>query len=99
MVRWLQTAGHDAAHVEDVGLRNADDDPIWLHALKSGAIIVTKDEDFATAARTAKGNDAPVVVWLRIGNATNPVLRSWFEPRLAGIVQLVTEGNRIIEVV
>ena len=44
---WLREAGHEAEHVEDVDLRKADDRPIWNYALKAGAIIVTKDEDFA----------------------------------------------------
>jgi predicted nuclease of predicted toxin-antitoxin system len=30
LARWLREAGHGAAHVEDVGLRNADDVVIWL---------------------------------------------------------------------
>lgn len=97
MARWLREAGREAEHVEDVGLRNAKDGPVWTHALTTGAIIVTKDEDFA--ARASGQNNAPVIVWLRIGNATNPVLRAWFEPRLAGIVKMVEEGNRVIEVV
>jgi len=97
LARWLQEAGHEAAHVEDVGLRAADDSAIWAHALQSGAIIVTKDEDFA--ARAAQAATAPVVVWLRVGNTTNRVLRAWIEPRLAGIVQLAGQSHRLIEVI
>lgn len=44
---WRNEAGHEAGHVEDVGLREAEDGAIWTHALKTGTIIVTKDEDFA----------------------------------------------------
>lgn len=87
MANWLQAAGHEAEHVERVGLRSA----------KDGAVVVTKDEDFAS--RAAGQSTAPVIVWLRIGNATNPVLRAWFEPRLSGIVQMIAEGHRVIEVV
>ena len=97
MANWLQAAGHEAEHVEEVGLRNAKDGPIWAHALKTGAIVVTKDEDFAS--RATGQSTAPVIVWLRIGNATNPVLRAWFEPRFSGIVQMISEGHRVIEVV
>ena len=43
MAHWLRAAGHEAAHVEDLGLRNADDDVIWMHAEKTGVVIVTKD--------------------------------------------------------
>ena len=94
---WLREAGHEAQHVEDVGLREAEDRAIWAHALQTGAIIVTKDEDFAE--RAARETTAPVIVWLRVGNSTNRVLREWIEPRLAGVVQLAGQNNRLIEVI
>ena len=94
---WLKEAGHEAGHVEDVGLREAEDGAIRAHALKTGAIIVTKDEDFA--ARSMQTESAPTIVWLRVGNTTNRVLRLWFEARLAGIVQLDGQRHRLIEVV
>ena len=96
---WLREAGHDAAHVEDVGLREAEDGPIWTHALQTAAVIVTKDEDFAArAARPAK-TKTPVIVWLRVGNTTNTALRTWIEPRLPGIVELIRQGHPLVEVI
>jgi len=97
LARWLREAGHEAEHVEDVGLREADDGGIWKHALKNGATIVTKDEDFAV--RSAQTASAPVIVWLRVGNTTNRVLRAWIEPRLPGLVALVAQGSRLVEVI
>ncbi len=97
LARWLREAGHDAAHVEDVGLREADDAPIWAHALQADAILVTKDDDFA--ARSTRETTAPVIVWLRVGNSTNKALRSWIEARLSGIVLMLDQGNRLIEVI
>ncbi len=94
---WLRAAGHDAAHVEDVGLRAASDPAIWAHALQTGAIIVTKDEDFAE--RSVRETTTPVIVWLRVGNTTNRVLRAWIELRLPGIVRLAGQNNRLIEVI
>jgi predicted nuclease of predicted toxin-antitoxin system len=94
---WLREAGHEAQHAEDVGLREADDRIIWTHALQTGAIIVTKDEDFAE--RVAREATAPVIVWLRVGNTTNRLLREWIEPRLAGIIQLIGQSHRLIEVI
>jgi predicted nuclease of predicted toxin-antitoxin system len=80
----------------DVGLACAEDSVIWNHALGVDAIIVTKDEDFAErTARTAVG---PVIVWLRIGNATNRALLEWLEPRWSSVVQLLIDDNRLIEV-
>ncbi len=97
LARWLREAGHEAEHVEDVGLREANDGAIWAHALQSGAILVTKDEDFA--ARSVQSATAPVIVWLRVGNTTNRVLRAWIEPRLPGIAQLLAQNSRLVEVI
>jgi len=94
---WLREQGHEAQPVREIGLREAEDKTIWVHALKTGAAILTKDEDFA--ARSQRESGGPTVIWLRIGNASNRALRAWLEPRLAGIVQLVDQGSRLVEVV
>ena len=97
LARWLREAGHQAEHVEDVGLRDANDAAIWARALQSGAIIVTKDEDFAMrSVQTAAG---PAILWLRVGNTTNRALRLWIEPRLPGIAQLLAQSSRLVEVI
>lgn len=96
LARWLVEAGHDARHVEDVGLRDAGDQPIWRYALQYEAVIITKDEDFADRVR--RSPHSPVIVWLRIGNASNRALRLWFAPQLPQIVTWIEEGHRLIEV-
>lgn len=97
LAAWLREAGHEAHHVEDFNLREADDSNIWTRALQTGAVIVTKDEDFAE--RVAREETTPVIVWLRVGNTTNRMLREWIAPRLAGIIQLIGQGHRLIEVI
>ena len=94
---WLRAQGHEAVPVREVGLREADDSVIWSRALQMNAVIITKDEDFAARSQRAAGG--PVIVWLRIGNASNRALQAWLEPRLAGIIQLVEQGSRLVEVV
>lgn len=97
MARWLQEGGHQAEHLEDVGLRDADDALIWAHALRAGAVIVTKDEDFAD--RCIRESGGPVIVWLRLGNANNRALRAWLEPRLPAVLEALAAGrHRLIEV-
>jgi predicted nuclease of predicted toxin-antitoxin system len=97
LAQWLYAAGHEAIHVEAVGLRNSDDNALWAYALQNDAVIMTKDEDFVARAERSVP-PIPLIVWLRVGNATNRALRAWVEPRLPGIVQLIEEGNRLIEV-
>jgi predicted nuclease of predicted toxin-antitoxin system len=94
--RWLREQGHEAQHVEDVGLRDAEDGPIWAHALNADAVILTKDEDFA--ARASRDSQGPVIVWLRIGNATNRALLQWWQPRWPQVLMLLANGHRLIEV-
>lgn len=96
LARWLREQGYEAQHVEDVGLRSADDAPIWDYALNTGAVILTKDEDFAS--RAARSSNHPVIVWLRLGNATNRALLQWWWPRWPQVLKLLSEGQRLIEV-
>jgi len=97
LARWLQEAGHEAQAVREVGLREAEDGAIWDYAEANGLVLMTKDEDFAMRAQQAQ--TGPVIVWLRVGNSSNRALRTWLEPRLPGIVQLVTQGSRLVEVI
>ena len=97
MARWLREVGCEAEHVEDAGLRAAADGTIWAQALRTEAIILTKDEDFA--ARSAQAKTGPVVVWLRVGNTTNRALLEWFAARWPGIAQLLEQGGRLVEVI
>jgi len=42
LVSWLIQQGHTAQHLDDLGVRNADDIVIRNYASESGAIVITK---------------------------------------------------------
>jgi predicted nuclease of predicted toxin-antitoxin system len=92
----LRQAGFDAIAVRDIGLRDAKDGVIWQYALQHDAIVITKDEDFAQ--RTLFSPDSPVIVWLRLGNATNQQLLSWLMPQWPAVLARLEAGDRLIEV-
>lgn len=92
----LREAGYDAAAVREIGLREAKDAAVWNYALQNNGVILTKDEDFAE--RCMASNEAPVVIWLRIGNATNPELLAWFMPQWPSMLGRLHAGDRLIEV-
>jgi predicted nuclease of predicted toxin-antitoxin system len=96
LAHWLREAGHDARHVEDVNLREAEDSPIWRYALENRTILITKDEDFAERAR--QGGNTPEILWLRIGNVSNRALRQWFLPQLPQIIEWIEQGVRVLEI-
>jgi predicted nuclease of predicted toxin-antitoxin system len=47
LARWIKNQGHEADHVLDLGLAESADKLIRQRASALGAVIVTKDEDFA----------------------------------------------------
>ena len=96
VARLLCELGHEAVAVRDIGLREADDGPIWQYALEHGAVIVTKDDDFP--ARSLRSAAPPGVVWLRIGNCSNRALFVWFHSLWPEIERRLAAGDRIVEV-
>ena len=66
------------------------------YAVLNQAVIVTRDEYFPHRLR--QRSRGPVVVWLRIGNTSRKALLQWLEPLLPQIIQLLDQGDRLIEV-
>lgn len=92
----LAQAGHEAYHVVDVGLLDANDAAVWDYAVRESAAILTKDEDFAgRRSRVALG---PTIIWLRVGNCSRAALVGWLTPLLASIEAFAQAGEAIIEV-
>lgn len=96
LARLLTAHGHTAEHVAEIGLRDADDSPIWAYALLHKAVIVTKDED--VPLRVQQSKTSPVIIWLRIGNTSRRALLQWFEPLLPQLESMLQQGDHLIEV-
>lgn len=96
LARWLCERGHAADHVLDVNLAQAPDRLLWLYAATHGAVILTKDEDFAQMVTLRP--ELVSVVWLRVGNCRTPALLTWFESALPLVSEQLANGVRLIEV-
>ena len=94
---WLRQQGHEATHVSDSLGCDSDDRTILEFAQAANLIVVTKDEDFAT--RLLLRDDSPQVVWLRLGNATNAVLKAWLKTRWVMVIQELSRSERLVEVI
>jgi predicted nuclease of predicted toxin-antitoxin system len=97
LARWLAERSHSAERVSDRGMAGADDRDIWEYARTTGAVIVTKDGDFAT--RRALASEGPTVVWIRLGNTRRRELLSWFTSRLPAVLEALARGESLIEIV
>jgi predicted nuclease of predicted toxin-antitoxin system len=88
--------GHEAEHVGERGMQTASDIAIWDYALKTSAVIVTKDEDFARRkVLTAAG---PAVIWIRLPNTRRRDLLVWFETAIPQILVALERGETLVEV-
>jgi predicted nuclease of predicted toxin-antitoxin system len=80
----------------DCGLLDAADLVIWDYGVTAGAVLLTKDEDFAL--RRALETAGPAVVWLRVGNTRKAELLRWFEPLLPEILLALAHGETLLEI-
>lgn len=94
LCRWLQARGHEAVHVQALGMGGSADAEIADHAEAEGAVLISKDEDFLVLRRP----DRFGLLWLRCGNTTNRALAAWLEARWDRIDELLGMGERMIEV-
>ena len=92
----LRRADHEADHVFDLGLLTTPDIEIWRHAEKTGAVILTKDADFA--AMRIHAASGPAVVWIRLGDATNAELERVLKAALPEILSAIEAEERVIEI-
>ena len=96
LARFLQSEGHDAEHVRELGLKEADDKIIWNRAISNGQVVVSKDEDFWYLAMSPGSTGR--LVWVRIGNCRKNALLETFRNKLPLIIAALETGSNIVEI-
>ena len=81
-----------AARLPDDG----HDLPAGVHLQRCGAILVSKDEDFADLSR--RGVLMVPLLWIRLGNTTNATLWHRLAPLLPEIESAFSAGEKIVEI-
>lgn len=95
LARRIDAMGYRCEHVADCGLLAAPDPTIRTYASAVGAVIITKDEDFAVHLLLHGG---PAIVWLRLGNTRRPDLLARIDADFERIVAALRGGETLVEV-
>lgn len=97
MAVWLKEKySVEANALRDLGLRDASDVEIFEAARCPGIVIVTKDRDFLELVQ--RMGTPPQILWLTCGNLTNRHLRHLFDHTFSQAIQLLDEGEPVVEV-
>jgi predicted nuclease of predicted toxin-antitoxin system len=91
---WFIAKGLEAIHVRDLGMRDAPDTAIWNYALVHDGLVVTKAKDFAVRRLQMRG---PRVLWLKLGNTTNAVLRAHPDRVWPDVLGWLETGESVVE--
>jgi predicted nuclease of predicted toxin-antitoxin system len=94
---WInQNFAVNAIAVRDLGLRDAEDDEIFLAAKKANAIVMTKDSDFLFLLD--RFGVPPQIIWLTCGNTSNARLKEILTLTLENAIQFLENGEEIVEI-
>jgi predicted nuclease of predicted toxin-antitoxin system len=96
LARFLEAElGAEAQHVADLGLGVAADAELWNYASAHNAILISKDEDFATMILqkpTAR------LIWVRVGNCRKDFLLNLFRQAWPRIIERLEQGDFFLEI-
>jgi len=95
---WINRTFDDieAESVRALGLRDATDPEIFEEAKKSGAVVMSKDDDFIQLIQL---RDAPPkLIWITCGNTSNARMREILSTALLKAIELLQSGEKIVEI-
>lgn len=94
---WInETMSLLAVPVRDLGLRDAEDEEIFLAAKRENAVLLTKDRDFVSLID--RFGAPPQIIWLTCGNTSNSKLKEILSSSLNEAIQLLEAGEKIVEI-
>ena len=88
----LRNAGHEAAHVREVGLHHADDEEIFERAAAEDLVIVPADTDFGTLLVTRSASKPSLILFRGAGSRRPEALAALMLSNLAQLSDALIAG-------
>ena len=95
VAEWLQSKGHDAAHIREIGLGHLPDREVFARAAEEGRIVVTFDLDFGEIAGLAGATGATVLL-LRLRLAHQDYLRQRLQAAIVEAAEALEAGATVV---
>ena len=97
LARWIEMELQiKCTVVRDLGLARAADSEIFAKARDEGAVLVTKDRDFAELVDRV--GSPPAIVLLSCGNTSTAFLQGLLRDRLPIALALIAGGEPLVEI-
>ena len=95
IAEWLQSKGHDAVHIREIGLGHLPDREVFARAAEEGWIVVTFDLDFGEIAGLAGATGATVLL-LRLRLAHQDYLRQRLQAAIVEAAETLEAGATVV---
>jgi predicted nuclease of predicted toxin-antitoxin system len=86
----------EANALRELGLRDAADLEIFQQARQAGVVLISKDSDFVDLI--SRFGPPPQLLWVTCGNVTNRRLQTVFGRAGRAAINLLAEGQAIVEI-
>jgi predicted nuclease of predicted toxin-antitoxin system len=98
LASWLGvTFGVHAKALDEIGLRDAEDDVLFEAAQRFGqVVIVTKDSDFVE--KVTRLGPPPQVLWLSFGNMATIEMQVKLRTTFPDALELLKAGTALVEI-
>ena len=88
--------GVEAYSVDDLGFAQSEDLNIFHAARAAGAVIMTKDSDFADLVYRL--GTPPQILLIAVGNSRNARLREILRETFSGAMELLRSGEPLVQI-
>jgi predicted nuclease of predicted toxin-antitoxin system len=95
---WINQSfdGINAKSMRALGLRDADDEVIFMEAKGQKVTIMSKDADFIKLLE--RFGPPPQIIWITVGNSSNASLKKILGKHFSTILEMLGNGEKFIEV-
>lgn len=94
---WIQANfAVSAVALRDIGLRDAEDEAIFMAAKTARVVVMTKDSDFILLLNRL--GSPPQILLITCGNTTNARLKEILSATLPDAITLLASGESLVEI-